>query len=669
MRLSVNNTLQNEHVAHGFKIFEVNTAEQLQEVVRKSDHSPSVFADGKRSKRNWRSSDFLFMDIDGGISIREFADHTDFKNTDYFLVTSRSHQKSKDGRDACDRFHAFFPVPTISDPIEMEQKLKAIATRYDFADPNAADIARFFFGSKESIVINHPGSVYEPPRSSAQRNSRKGPGVASHAKRRPANRLEDDVQTIPATQRNNTLFKVAARLADKGYSEPEILARLEIENEERCQVPLSRREVQQIAASASRRSFMDGDDPSLIFLPQGDLTRLTTLCWKSLAQANDPVRLMVRARQIVRVEYEPTGVRLGVLGQDELMNELAKSVRFVTKKNRGGVIVVEDAHPPIAAVKNMLASDSFPLPPLKGLTYCPVFSKDGNLRTEPGYDPETELYQVGSGEVVVVTMEPEEARDFLVVELLGDFPFATQADRANAFGKLLDPYVRPLIDGPTPLFLAESPTPGSGKGYLAMALTVPAMGDNYLLQGEPQDDAEFEKRMLANLREGAPRVIIDNINRPIDSGVLAGVLTASSYSGRLLGTNIQVKIPVTLDFIATANNPVLSMEMARRTVRSRLVPNTDKPWERVGFRHDDLGAWVKENRAKIQGACIAIIQGWIAKGMPKFSGKPIGSFQNWSNIVGGIVESVGVEGFLANRDEMFEQGDVDSEAWINLVGD
>ena len=60
--------------------------------------------------------------------------------------------------------------------------------------------------------------------------------------------------------------------------------------------------------------------------------------------------------------------------------------------------------------------------------------------------------------------EINKAKDLLLDELLADFPFASQADRANAVAWLLLPLIRPSIDGPTPLHLIEAPIQGTGKG-------------------------------------------------------------------------------------------------------------------------------------------------------------------------------------------------------------
>ena len=40
--------------------------------------------------------------------------------------------------------------------------------------------------------------------------------------------------------------------------------------------------------------------------------------------------------------------------------------------------------------------------------------------------------------------------------------------------------------------------------------------------------------------------------------------------------------------------------------------------------------------------------------MPKFSGRVKGSFSSWSNVIGGILESVEIPGFLGNEAELYD---------------
>jgi hypothetical protein len=61
----------------------------------------------------------------------------------------------------------------------------------------------------------------------------------------------------------------------------------------------------------------------------------------------------------------------------------------------------------------------------------------------------------------------DRARALIVDDLLIDFPFVSDPDRAHAVALFLLPFVRELIAGPTLLHLIEAPTMGSGKGLLA----------------------------------------------------------------------------------------------------------------------------------------------------------------------------------------------------------
>lgn len=70
--------------------------------------------------------------------------------------------------------------------------------------------------------------------------------------KRQTRTILDDGEDIPAGERNSTLFSLAGRLRRAGLSEDAILAALLETNEERCDPPLSEREVEDIARSITR---------------------------------------------------------------------------------------------------------------------------------------------------------------------------------------------------------------------------------------------------------------------------------------------------------------------------------------------------------------------------------------------------------------------------------
>jgi hypothetical protein len=325
----------------------------------------------------------------------------------------------------------------------------------------------------------------------------------------------------------------------------------------------------------------------------------------------------------------------------------------------------------------MLAMPEIALPKLNRIVTAPTFYKHPHynqicLHEEPGYNEYSRMYydKEESFHTFVLqnpSLEQIDAAKEMIEDILYDFPFASASDRVNAIGLMLLPFVRDIIKGSTPLHLIEAPVPGSGKNLLLDVLIPPGVGRNYKQIAEGRDDDEYRKRITSALCGKVGAIIIDNVAESIKSGPLASAITADIWTDRILGKSEDVSIPVRTIWIATANNPVLSMEIARRTVRVRLSPLVDQPWTREGFRHNNLREHVRDNRAKIAEACLVLCQSWVWAGCPLFKGKPIGSFENWTRVIGGILEHAGYDGFIGTQKELYEIADTDNETWRMLV--
>jgi len=181
---------------------------------------------------------------------------------------------------------------------------------------------------------------------------------------------------------------------------------------------------------------------------------------------------------------------------------------------------------------------------------------------------------------------------------------------------LLLPFVRELIDGSTPLHLIEKPTPGTGAGLLAEALTFPSAGRQISTMTEGRDEDEWRKRITAKLMTAPTVVWIDNLRRRLESSAVSAAVTTPTWEDRLLGHSEMIRVPVRCAWLATGNNPALSSEIARRTVRIRLDAKVERPWLREGFRHPDLRQWMNENRGELIWGALTIIQAWITEKRP-----------------------------------------------------
>jgi putative DNA primase/helicase len=365
-----------------------------------------------------------------------------------------------------------------------------------------------------------------------------------------------------------------------------------------------------------------------------------------------------------------------ILGESHVTHELAQTMIWGAEKDDGeGKKKWVPVWPPIQVVKNILATPNPPFPVLEAIVETPVFGRDGSLQLTTGFHTASRSYYLPEEKFTITTIpeqpsdsEVDRARSLLVDELLGDFPFVGPADRAHAIAFALLPYVRNMIPGPTPLHLFEKPAPGTGATLLVNVLMRLATGRPLAAMSEGRDDEEYRKRITAKLRNAPPVILIDNVRRPLDSASLASAITSSVWEDRILGSSATIRLPVRCAWAATANNPVLSTEISRRSIRIRLDAKTEHPWLDRQYRHSDLKGWVVENRASLVWANLVLIQAWIAEGRPRGTQR-LGMFEHWAEVLGGILQVSGIAGFLGNLADLYQQSDPESEAFAAFVVD
>jgi putative DNA primase/helicase len=412
-----------------------------------------------------------------------------------------------------------------------------------------------------------------------------------------------------------------------------------------------------------------------------DLPSVTNSAWQAIQAANDPPFLFRHGGRAVRIESNDDAAPLiRDLVESRVRHVLGRVATWVHFREVKGGIQKLNALPPLHVVKDILATPDMPLPILARIVQTPVFASDGTLQTAPGYHAASRTYHAPAKDFVLPeiadnpsSQDIARARSLIVNELLSDFPFVTDAERAHAVALMLHSFTRDLIDGPTPLHLFEAPSAGTGKGLLVNVLTCPATGQPASVMTEGRDDDEWRKRITSKLRTAPAFALIDNVQHRIDSAQLAAALTALVWEDRILGHSENAALPVRCAWIATGNNPALSTEIARRTVRIRLDAKQDRPFLRTGFRHPDLLHWVKANRAQLVWAALTLAKAWIVAGRPPFEGKALGTFESWSKTMGGIFAVAGIRG---NLDDFYADSDAETsarrvfvEAWYERFND
>lgn len=366
----------------------------------------------------------------------------------------------------------------------------------------------------------------------------------------------------------------------------------------------------------------------------------------ALSVSNHPARIFQRGVLTrLDIEADQNSIHLTPLTGKVLRHALARAANWYRK---GDPIA-----PPNVVVQDLEAAPAFPgFPVLEAVVSCPVAVPPGDLILTPGYHRKARLWYQADRELAPsVPRAPSEfqireACNFIEDNLFVDFPFVGLSDRAVAWACLLLPFVRPMIAGPTPLHLLCAPTRGTGKTLLAHTLMSPSLGTRNLpVMTVDCEEVEIRKRITGCLRDSPGAVLLDNLGqgRRLHSSSLAAVLTARSWSDRLLGSSLMITLPVTPTWIATGNNPSLSDELVRRTLASRLDAGRTHPHLRTGFKHSDLLVWARTNRPALLEAILTLVQAWIVEGQPPGS-VHLGMFEAWCHVVGGVLEIARVEG-------------------------
>lgn len=330
--------------------------------------------------------------------------------------------------------------------------------------------------------------------------------------------------------------------------------------------------------------------------------------------------------------------------------------------------------PPQSVLSAVLAGAEWPgLPVLAGIIGTPIVRPDGSLLQEPGYDRRTGLYLAMKMpfEPIAPTPTPEEveaARRFVFDDLLGDFEFESEADRANYLGLLLTPLLRRYLRSRTPLGIISATMPGSGKSTLT-ALVGLLAGQKVLPWAD--DDAELRKQITSAFELEAGVVVFDNLDEGtvIASPILANLMTSAEWSDRILGGSRIGSWPNERLWLANGNNLRVGKDIASRSVLTRLSPRAPHPEQRSGFTIPNLDGWILEpaNQAKVLRGLLVLVVDWTASGGQRdHSLPPMRNFTPWAQGIGGLLAHHGVKGFLTNIDDL-RATDEHDQKWAGFL--
>jgi hypothetical protein len=299
-------------------------------------------------------------------------------------------------------------------------------------------------------------------------------------------------------------------------------------------------------------------------------------------------------------------------------------------------------------------SGEWHLPPLVGVSTAPLQSADGSVHAADGYDRDTGLWCCSVPELMLSARPCRanaEAALALWREAFRTFPFADAPrrwdaslgveitditeppgrDESSFLVALLTAICRPSL-WLAPGLLVTAPAvsgAGTGKGLLVRAICSIAFGIRPRAFTTGRERQELDKRLAAELIEAQPAMFLDNVNGTVlRSDALASVLTERPARVRVLGQTRMVPLNSTAFVAVTGNGLTVTEDLARRFVLCELDARCEDPELRTfpaGFLDQ-----IEGRRAELLAAGLTIWRWGRQKATLLPSGKPLGSFETWT---------------------------------------
>ncbi|MFZ4776973.1 MAG: hypothetical protein ACOYM3_16510 [Terrimicrobiaceae bacterium] len=299
---------------------------------------------------------------------------------------------------------------------------------------------------------------------------------------------------------------------------------------------------------------------------------------------------------------------------------------------------------------------------------CPMpwLRENGKIDLLPvGMDTASATFTVDPG-FEIETMPLDIARSVLN-HFLEEFAWPADKGRSMAvqIGAMLTVFASGIMPAGSirPIFIFLANAEGPGKTLLAQLCCSP-YPDN-ALEPAPSEKAEWAKRFLAAVIDGSRVLFFDNVKSHLNEGALEAYVTASHYTGRILGISKSFTGEAGATVLITGNQLTVSPDLRRRSLFVELFLRELRAEDRTFKRPLDPGI-ISSNRHNILPALWTLVHEWNKAGRPQAS-TVNANFPQWSKTIGGIVEFAGYGCPLATPD-IGGMGDTDTADFATLAG-
>jgi hypothetical protein len=230
-------------------------------------------------------------------------------------------------------------------------------------------------------------------------------------------------------------------------------------------------------------------------------------------------------------------------------------------------------------------------------------------------------------------------------EIFGKFPFVDPGEKkdwnktapyAVVLAGVMSLVARPYLGlSATPLMAVTAPTRRSGKTKIIEAISSAALGHKPTAV-HFVDEEELGKHLQPLMRAGDRAILIDNVERTLQSAKLCILITGGVLRDRVLGESRDVVLRNYTALFATGNNIVIGGDLAARAVRCDIDTGEERP-EARHFAFDPVARAV-DRHPQLVIAALSALRAYVLAGCPwTLKREPWGGFERWDKLVSGCL--------------------------------
>ena len=319
----------------------------------------------------------------------------------------------------------------------------------------------------------------------------------------------------------------------------------------------------------------------------------------------------------------------------------------------------------------MAASERFALPPIEMVHAAPLLiERDGKaVIMEAGYNPDLGGRYIANDIRVEIVPLNEAVRRLL--DLISEFNFVTESDRARAAAAIITPALRfgGLLQCHFPIILVEADRPQAGKGTL-IELIQRLYGE--LSSKRNGGVGSFDEDLSRQMLRGRPFIQIDNVREALDSQMFESALTCP------FGATVSVRVPyrggVSIDpnrhiFHLTSNKFESTQDLAMRSCVVRLTKRDKYKWKKFDGR--GLLAHVETNLSEALSIVYTIASHWVNRGKPQNEDelRGEGRFRDWWQVADWLAKEVfGLPSPLDGHEKIQSRVASAGQTWARAIG-